>query len=116
MSLQVNFIDMAGNMRAGELLKQQKVFSYILLCYSIASSNTFEDLEDWLNAVKEHPRGSTTPLAIIGTKSDLDRMVKESHAYNLQKEINNESSMPRRCSLVLETSAFEDYGSVRNML
>ena len=72
-------------------------------------------MDDWIKNIDENPKGSTTPIAIVGTKSDKSRVVKENQAYVLQEQINDKSGM-ERCSLVLETSAFEDYDSVKTML
>ena len=56
------------------------------------SRSTFTALDtEWLDHINENSKGKTTPIAIVGTKSDLDNIVTENDAYLLQEQINAES-------------------------
>ena len=81
-------------MGAADLIRTQERFSYILLCYAIDSQRSFTDLEDWVSTINANPKGSITPIALVGTKNDLSRVVNDSSAYNFMEQINREAINP----------------------
>ena len=44
----------------------------ILLCYSIASEQSFEEINNWLDAVEEEKTNHDIPVILLGTKQDLE--------------------------------------------
>ena len=50
-TLKLNFVDLAGNMTAKDLIRAQEKFSYILLCYAVNSKASYDGLDDWLEAI-----------------------------------------------------------------
>lgn len=121
--LKLNFVDLAGHMTAGKLIEQQKKFSYILLCYAINNRQSYEQLDDWIDAINQNPRGERTPIALVATKRDLsnDRKVTEDQGFDYLSQLVRDSNQTyfsadrQRCSIFLETSAFEDVDSVTSL-
>ena len=50
--MQLNFVDLAGNLGAKDLITMQEKFSYILLCYAIDSRRSYEGLDEWIDAIE----------------------------------------------------------------
>ena len=77
---------MAGNANAHDLIRNQARFSYIVLCYSIDSRKSFTNLDEWLEAINENPRGKSKPIALVATKEDLKRDREVNIALGNQKK------------------------------
>ena len=75
----------------------------ILLCYSITSKESFKNLNEWLEKIDIDESRPKIPLAILGTKSDLDhdRKVRENEGYNLLRQIGDD-----RVLLFRETTTY----------
>ena len=43
----------------------------VILCYSITSKVSFDDIDDWLEALQKQHNGRSLPIALIGLNSDL---------------------------------------------
>ena len=64
--------------------------SVIVICFAVSSHNSFKDLEDtWLEGLKFDEQSRQIPIVLIGTKSDLDRKVRESEVRILMDRINS---------------------------
>ena len=121
-TLKLNFVDLAGNMTAKDLIRQQAKFSYILLCYAINKQSSYQQLDDWVEAINQNERGERTPITLVATKCDLvnDRAISEDQGFNYVAQLNAEckqSLFPdgQRCQIFRETSAYEDVESVTSL-
>ena len=78
---------MAGNMNMRNLVDQHcGDVDCILLCYSITSKESFRNLDEWLEVIDRDESRAKKPVAILGTKCDLDhdRKVTKGDGYTLK--------------------------------
>ena len=75
----------------------------ILLCYSIASEQSFEEIDKWLNAISEDKKNHDIPIILLGTKQDLE--LSERHVQTDQGKLEK-ARIGQRCKHFQEISAF----------
>ena len=108
-NLKLNIWDAAGEASIHNLahlfLKNAQVG---ILCYSIDNKNSFEQLTEWSEHLKD--KEGEMFIVIVGSKSDLaqNRAVPAIFAKRLQNEIPN-------CKFTIETSAFENINSIEEL-
>ena len=68
----VTTYDIAGNQMGKKDAQQysQEVHC-ILLCYSLISESSFEEIWDWLSAIDQSQDHHKVPIILVGTKLDL---------------------------------------------
>ena len=70
--VKVELKDMAGNFSMQNLVRENCKDSHcIILCYNLTSRASFDNLPDWLEEIDKDAVGSTLPIALVATKSDL---------------------------------------------
>ena len=75
----------------------------ILLCYSIASEQSFEEIKNWLDAVEEDKMNHDIPIILLGTKQDLE--LSQRHVQMNQGKLAK-TRIGQRCKHFQEISAF----------
>ena len=75
----------------------------ILLCYSIASEQSFEEIHKWLDAISEDKKNHDIPIILLGTKQDLE--LSERHVQTDQGKLEK-ARIGQRCKHFQEISAF----------
>ena len=102
----VHVKDVAGNLSTQQLIaSHMRDADAVILCYSITSKASFDDIDDWLEALQKQQNGRSLPIALIGLNSDLattKRQVPQSCGYSRQNSIGGQ------CILFAETTTFSD--------
>ena len=63
---------MAGNFTARQLSKHYTPQAdCILACYSLNSERSFEELDEWIQEIRQTQEGLNIPIMLLATKSDL---------------------------------------------
>ena len=69
----------------------------IMLLFSLNSLESFENLNSWVNSIKDNGI-KDIPITLIGTKCDLDIIVSDEMIQNFVKENNNIIEKYFKCS------------------
>ena len=80
-------------MYSEDILQVLERISYIIICYSIDSRKSYNDLTDWVKGINSNAKGKDTPIALVATKKDLSRSrrVPEKLGKLFMKIVNEEA-------------------------
>ena len=59
-----------GNFDEGRFAEQYELADFVLLCYSMHDGESFKNVQRWLNAIRNHWRGFSVPIALIATQTE----------------------------------------------
>lgn len=61
----------------------------IILCFDLSNQNTFNNLEKWLDSIKEKNENKKIPILIIGNKNDIKNNFDINLLKSLSKKIDS---------------------------
>ncbi len=101
----IKISDCAGNATTQQLVEHYiEKADCVLLCYSLTSHRSFENLDDWLEEIQKTDKGEKAPIALVATKLDLAISQRAVDPWKLTKK----EAATKNCFISREITAWED--------
>ena len=94
-------------------MQHAKDANLVILTYAINKKTSFENLDQWLEALNIDEKGRSLKLALIATKKDLascQRSISVAQGKQRQQNLGQD-----RCLMFAETSSFEDVSELQTV-
>ena len=80
----------------------------IIICYAIDDRDSFDEVDDWIDMVRDNNRADPAPIALLGTKKDLEGERKIPKSYGMKKKEGIDG-----CFYFAEVSVNEEYEGLK---